>query len=266
MKLIIVLLIVIIIFFFIQKFKNENFESNININILSDYEIKEFIIKDKDGFLNSLTKYDLKARNSNSKKDYINKIIQSLDKKNNKLLGTTLEYKKELLIKSIKEADKLLEKNYKDIKNIKWNIILMEGDEYENGYPHTRGKYIILNKKYIDDNDIDKLIRVLIHEKIHVFQRNNPTHKIIRDYMKKKGYKKYKLREELLREKPLLRTNPDLDEWIYQDMINNKIMYCLYNNENPNSITDIQYNQNEDKHKEEHPYETMAYEISSLLI
>ena len=135
MKLIIVLLIVIIIFFFIQKFKKENYESN--IYILSDHEIKEFIIKDKDGFLNSLTKYDLKARNSNSKKDYINKIIQSLDKKNNKLLGTTLEYKKELLIKSIKEADKLLEKNYKDIKNIKWNIILMEGDEYENGYLGT---------------------------------------------------------------------------------------------------------------------------------
>ena len=142
----------------------------------------------------------------------------------------------------------------------------MEGNTYENGYPHTRGKYIILNNRYIDENDINKLIRVLIHEKIHVFQRNKPNHKIIKDYMNKKGYQKYKLREELLREQPLLRTNPDLDEWIYKDITNNKIMYCLYSNENPYSITDIKNENNEDKHKEEHPYETMAYEISSMLI
>ena len=268
MKLLLLLIIGIIIYIIIKKScQKEKYESD--IYILSDDEIKEFIIKDKDGFINSLTDFDLKARNSNSKKDYINKIIESIDKKyskNNKLFVSTKDDRKELLIKSIKEADKLLEKDYKDIKNMKWNIILMEGDIYENGYPHTRGKYIILNNRYIDENDINKLIRVLIHEKIHVFQRNKPNHKIIKDFINKKGYKKYKLREELLKQEPLLRTNPDLDEWIYKDITNNKIMYCLYSNEKPNSITDIKNEYNEDKHKEEHPYETMAYEISSMLI
>jgi len=269
MKLLLLLIIGIIIYIIIKKScQKEKYESD--IYILSDDEIKEFITKDKDGFINSLTQYDLKARNSNSKQEYINKIIESINNKlifpSEKLFGLNLDQKKELLIKSIKEADKLLEKDYKDIKNMKWNIILMEGDIYENGYPHTRGKYIILNNRYIDESNINKLIRVLIHEKIHVFQRNKPNHKIIKDYMKNKGYEKYKLRKELLKEEPLLRTNPDLNEWIYKDVTNNKIMYCLYSNEKPNSITDIKNENNEDKHKEEHPYETMAYEISSMLI
>jgi hypothetical protein len=153
MKLLLLLIIGIIIYIIIKKScQKEKYESD--IYILSDDEIKEFITKDKDGFINSLTQYDLKARNSNSKQEYINKIIESINNKlifpSEKLFGLNLDQKKELLIKSIKEADKLLEKDYKDIKNMKWNIILMEGDIYENGYPHTRGKYIILNNRYID--------------------------------------------------------------------------------------------------------------------
>jgi hypothetical protein len=54
---------------------------------------------------------------------------------------------------------------------------------------------------------------------------------------------------------PLIRANPDLDEFIYKDE-NEDEMINKYKSETPQGINDIIPSKNE------HPFEVMAYEIS----
>ncbi len=106
---------------------------------------------------------------------------------------------------------------------------------------------------------MDTVVKILIHEKIHVFQRLYPNHKIIQDYMK--SYHKHQLKDDFKLNEPFLRSNPDLDNWIYKDIKTNTIMYSKYSSNKPNGISDTTTN-----HDMEHPYEKMAYEISYKLI
>ena len=65
--------------------------------------------------------------------------------------------------------------NFKEIANIKWVFSKTESNgklSYESGLPHTRKNIIFLSDKVLI-NDEDELIKVLIHEKIHIYQRNN---------------------------------------------------------------------------------------------
>jgi hypothetical protein len=54
---------------------------------------------------------------------------------------------------------------------------------------------------------------------------------------------------------PLIRANPDLDEYIYKDNDGEEMIY-KYKSTMPKGINDIVPNKNE------HPFEKMAYEIS----
>jgi hypothetical protein len=70
-------------------------------------------------------------------------------------------------------------------------------------------------------------------------------------YLKDKGYSVSRRRDS----EPFIRANPDLDEYIYKDKNEDELLY-LYKSSMPNGINDIIPNKNE------HPFETMAYEIS----
>ena len=107
---------------------------------------------------------------------------------------------------------------------------------------------IFLSPKVINYTD-DNLTKILIHESIHIYQRYNITE--INNYLKENNYTVSRRRDS----EPLIRANPDLDEYIYKDKDGEEMIY-IYKSSMPKGINDIIPNKNE------HPFEKMAYEIS----
>jgi len=230
--------IVIGIIFLIFIVKNinsykENFTSN--IKFMDKYEVKDFILKDEDKYINNLSIYDLRARKSKT-------CIEYLFQAGNSTLDFNKE-QKEKLIMCANEA-KLYFNN-----NMDWVFALITNN-YEQGYPHTRGNIIFLSETILNYSNIE-LIKTLIHESVHIYQRYNKEE--IKKYLENNNFTISRLRDN----KSLIRANPDLDEYIYKDK-NGIEMIANYNTEFPSSITDIKLS----LLSNEHPFEYMAYEIA----
>ena len=236
---------------------NESFTSNLNSEIifLEPTELKNILLQDNDNYYDRFYDYDWKARNVKNKEEYLNNI-----KNHNVCLSWTRE-QKEIVEKAINNINNNINNiinnnnnniiNNIDISNIPW-IIGLTNDNYENGYPHTRGKNIILNTKNIYSSN---LIETLIHEKIHVYQKMYPdiTNTIINKLnFKLVGKRKYS---------DMIRVNPDTDNNIYS--YNNNIMKAIYTSSNPTSIGDIKYNTD---YSYEHPNEWMAIDFAKKII
>ena len=144
----------------------------------------------------------------------------------------------------------------KEIAKLNWNFALSyyNNYEYEEGMPHTRNNIIFLSDKIIPNEINSNFVNTLIHEKIHIYQRYNKAK--INKVIEKLGYKEI---DNMHIDK--IRSNPDLNNTIYIDNENN-ISGCIYNSDNPNSITDA--NCINSDVKLEHPYELMAYQIADL--
>jgi hypothetical protein len=210
----------------------ETFKDYTNI-YLTQEETINFIRNDNDKFISSLSPFDLEARDVRSPQEYMNKII-------NDCYNFT-DSQKTKLNNCSKIARNFFDNNYV------WKFALI-GDVYEEGIPHTRTDIIFLSPKIFNYNETD-LITILIHESIHIYQRYNKTE--MNKYLKDKSYSVSRRRDS----EPFIRANPDLDEYIYKDKNGDELLY-LYKSSMPNGINDIIPNKNE------HPFETMAYEIS----
>lgn len=217
-------------------------------------------------YFERMNKYDLIARNINSKDSYKKLYKEGLH-------GFT-DNEKNILINLTSTIDDITE-NKNNIHNISWKFAKQNID-IENGWPHTLGDVIILSNKFFTfDNKIQ--LKVILHEKIHVYQRLYPleTNKLICDYWNFKIINRFENIE-------MARSNPDIDNYIYSN-IYNKIMIQLYNSEIPNGIEDssvyLYINKNEItkiSHKDtglssvitqyEHPYEIMATLLPEILI
>jgi hypothetical protein len=214
-----------------------NNKKNFNCKFLSKEETKLFINNDIDNYIKNLSIYDIKARKVNSNEEYKKKVINSC-------LDFTLE-QIEKLKKCSLEAEKFFNNN-----NI-WTFALIDNN-YEEGFPHTRTNIIFLSPNVINYEEIE-LIKTLIHESIHIYQRYNK--KEIKEYLKNNGY-------SFSRYKPLvslIRANPDLDNIIYKDR-NGIELVAYYNSDNPTGINDITLK----NYMYEHPFEKMAYEIAEI--
>lgn len=230
---VIVLLIICIISYFVYSSSIiETFKVDTNI-YLTQEETINFIRNDTDKYISSLSPFDLEARDVRSPQEYMNKII-------NDCYNFTDSQKKKL------ENYSKIARNFFD-NNYVWKFALI-GDVYEEGFPHTRTDIIFISPKILNYNETD-LITILIHESIHIYQRYNKTE--MNKYLKDKGYSVSRRRDS----EPFIRANPDLDEYIYKDKNGDELLY-LYKSSMPNGINDIIPNKNE------HPFETMAYEIS----
>lgn len=238
------ILIILLIIFYLFHFnkKTDNLIKYLNANETSNY-----LINDNDKYVNNFSDIDLYARKIKSKQDYLNLISKSS-------LNFNYNQKNKLEI-AANNADIFLN-NYennliigKEIKKYKW-VFALTGSNYEEGMPHTRDNIIFLSVNTIN-NDIDSLTRILIHEKIHIYQRYNY------DYMEKiiesMGYSFSRLKFNINR----IRSNPDLNNNIYKDY-NGIEMIGLYKNNKPDSIGDTIIT----NFAIEHPYEKMAYEVS----
>ena len=217
------------------------------VNFLNNNYINNFLKNDNDNYINNMSIYDIRARNKISKKDYKEKII-NLTYKLNLLENIKIIFlciKVDIFFYNLKSN--FLPKNH-NINKIKWNLCFMKNNLYEEGLPHTRENIIFL-PKYLLNVDNNILIKILIHEKIHIYQRYN-NNKITK-HLKKMGYNKYKKRKNI----KLIRSNPDLDNYIYIDNKNN-LMYYEYKTDFPININDIKKN-----NLYEHPYEMISYII-----
>jgi hypothetical protein len=229
---IIILIICIISYFVYSSSVIENFTNDTNI-YLSQEEVINFIRNDTDKYINSLSPFDLEARDVISPQEYINKIINECYDFNDSQ------------ITKLNNCSKIARKFF-DNKYI-WKFALI-GDVYEEGFPHTRADIIFISPKIINYNETD-LTTILIHESIHIYQRYNKTE--MNKYLRKKGYTVSRRRDS----EKFIRANPDLDEYIYRDKNGEELLY-LYKSSMPTGINDIIPSKNE------HPFEIMAYEIS----
>jgi hypothetical protein len=215
---------------------------------LSKYETANFLTRDEDEYISSMTVPDLYARNVKSHKEY-----------REKLPATSIDFteaEKIILDNAIDEANlffKNLKSPYIDnglMDKIYWKFALTNHKDYEEGLPHTRSDIIFITPSLLEQSK-EIIVATIIHEKVHVYQRLYPE--LFRAVLKKEGY-------TVLRERktePLARANPDLDEYIYLSPKAEEMIF-LYKTDKPNSITDVQYSK-----VSEHPYEEIAYKIAS---
>ena len=243
----IIIIVLLILLWYYNTY--ESFDDLEDDLFLSKNDIIDFINNDYDKYFYNLSFADLSARNVKNISDYKNIII-------NNIYQLSKKQKNRLTI-LFNNANNLLYKKYIDIAHIKCKIVLIKNNIYDNGLSHTRSNIIFLSSNILNDSNY-KIIQTLIHEKVHIFQRYNPYHKYIIDFLDNNGIKRFMKRDEYIKTYPLLRSNPDLDNWIYIDKSN--ALSCSYNNRTPQSISDVNCNQ-----INEHPFEMMAYNIVNSL-
>ena len=203
-------------------------------------ETQEFIYADDDNFIQNMTKYDIYARTQQYIKHIYIDRIQSV-------CSYFTYNEKNYIYKIVNKINKKLTN-----VNIPWKFAKTDGIVYENGFSHTRKDIIFLTSKHLKYTE-DDFIKLLIHEKIHIYQRYNK--KKMHLYLKKLGYIVHCYKEQFIKR----RSNPDLDEYIYKDPMG-KIMICEYQNEHPKNLMDIQPMHT----KYEHPYEMLSYISENL--
>jgi len=272
LSLLIITLVILTIYYIYAVYTSVPYTNGNNdkhLNYMSYEETVQFLERDEDRYVAKLSQLDLYARKVSSKEEYIN-IIKGEATHFNK--GDKL-----ILDKCTKKADELLRNinintissesnldysknlNYKDIANIKWILAITRNDnggKYEDGLSHTRKNTIFLSQDVLDYSE-DELIKLLIHEKIHIYQRQNEA--LFKTIIYNMGYVEISPSNEISSDKlKYVRSNPDVNNKIYKDIHTGKLMICLYSSDKPKNINDIIIQ----NFSMEHPYEKIAYEIS----
>lgn len=272
LSLLIITLVILTIYYIYSVYTSVSFENGKNdkhLNYMSYEETVRFLESDEDRYVAKLSPIDLYARKVSSKEEYIN-IIKGEATHFNK--GDKL-----ILDKCTKKADELLRNinintissesnldyskylNYKDIANIKWVLAITRNDngsKYEDGLSHTRKHVIFLSQDVLNYSE-DEIIKLLIHEKIHIYQRQNEA--LFKTIIYNMGYAESTDGQEISQDKlRYVRSNPDVNNKIYKSIHTGELMICLYTSDKPKNINDIII----EKYSMEHPYEKIAYEIS----
>lgn len=214
-------------------------------------------LQTKTSFFERLTQYDLIARHAQSNEHYKRFYVNSI-------IAFTKE-EKEILTDLIQKVN-LFTRKYPLLHKIPWNLVKLSKG-VENDYPHTLDGYIMLPYDFVSKHLLEKgqlttdskksLVKTLLHEKIHVFQRKYPyeTRLLIEDLWE---FKPVKENNDSLR-----RTNPDTNDTIYER--HDSTCFQKYNHQLPTALSDSTIN-TECVELYEHPYEQMAYILSELLI
>ena len=272
LSLLIITLVILTIYYIYSVYTSVSFENGKNdkhLNYMSYEETVRFLESDEDRYVAKLSPIDLYARKVSSNEEYIN-IIKGEATHFNK--GDKL-----ILDKCTKKADELLRNinintissesnldyskylNYKDIANIKWVLAITRNDngsKYEDGLSHTRKHVIFLSQDVLNYSE-DEIIKLLIHEKIHIYQRQNEA--LFKTIIYNMGYAESTDGQEISQDKlRYVRSNPDVNNKIYKSIHTGELMICLYTSDKPKNINDIII----EKYSMEHPYEKIAYEIS----
>jgi hypothetical protein len=183
---------------------------------------------------------------------------------------------KDLVLKANSILD---EHGYHSFRALPWKFAKVK--EYiENGYPHTLEDTIIISDELLNRSEAE-VVKTLIHEKVHIFQRLYPQK--VRELLKDWNMKHYNnVPEEVFAR---MRANPDLDPFIYVHTPSSFAMVQLYNTPTPKALRDSQAVMSSIENSTnsipatnkaiglpdalpcqlEHPYEIMACLIAELL-
>ena len=273
----ILILVILTVYYIVHVYNSLIFDDvNNHLYYMTRDETSLFLEYDEDAYVANLSSIDLYARKAITKNEYLDVIKNS---------AASFTYSdREILDKCTKIADELLRKvkidsiskeknlnyskyiNYKDIATIKWVLAKTSAEDsedkiyrYEEGLPHTRKNIIFLSTKVINYSE-DELIKILIHEKIHIYQRYNE--KLFKNIINNMGYTEISNINEISADTlKYIRANPDLDKKVYKNITDGNLMLCLYNSDRPNGINDVVIKD----YSMEHPYEKIAYEISEYI-
>ena len=265
MVLILILILIILILFYIINNNLINVETYIEtfneqgIIFYKKNNLYNILKKDDDKYFQSFYDIYLKVRKVNNIDEYYKILYNSLCEPDNKIMNkiTNCIYKLKVKLNNYKNKNNY----YYDINltkfiNLKWKFGFTCNAEYENGLPHTRNDIIILNKNRINNYNDLRIMKTLLHEQVHVYQKKYPEE--MNTYLGKNNFKKIKEIEGI----DNIRANPDLDNFIYQDENHNT--YKAVYNDKANSIEDVTYYPVNNQ-SYEHPNEKMAIDFESII-
>lgn len=230
------------------------------VNVLVQEESYDVISKNYE-YYNTFTKYDWKARKVRNYDEYMLKVLPSVcnfSKTELKKLGKAVERANRMI-------DMLSEKyengwgwlGWKKLKRLKWVLGCIKGCQYEGGFPHTVKNVIMVTKDILKTYDITSLACLLIHEKIHIYQRYYVSD--AKKYIKLNNFKIYRKK----RKNDLFRANPDLDKYVYERR--GEIYSLSYvSDAYPLNISRVVNEYGKKITRKEHPYEEMAYFVEKM--
>lgn len=221
------------------------------IQFLSRSQGMTFIQQDRDGYVRSLNRVNLAARGSTSTSNYLAKGLQAMDAFSNEERAHLSRVAASVDDAVMQHAEALKTDGViaEDLARLPWIFAKVNGDSWENGFPHTRERVIFLSRVSIDD-----LPSLLLHEKIHVYQRMYPdrirkalkAHHGLVPHARQSRWSHY-------------RSNPDEDGHVYMDLKTGLLHGSFFASMSPKHLTDL------DPQHPDHPYEAMAYRISALV-
>lgn len=151
------ILLIIFLIFYTKK----------DVQFLSRNNLRTFIMCDKDGYIRSMNAKDLRERRCKTHEEYIMMyLVNIID------FEPEQKLRLEKYARHATEFLRTVRSPYIDnhyIVNIPWKFARFR-KTLELGYPHTRGDVIFLPDNNLDRSDA-KIVRTLIHEKIHIYQR-----------------------------------------------------------------------------------------------
>jgi hypothetical protein len=235
-----------------KKIKNEGYREPL-ITFLTEDQAKSFLYSDIDNYLRNLTEPNLHALGADSHQECLEKWLDSCD---NWKPREQEKLKEALAIVTFNLRNNLKDEVFlKQLQGIDWQFAKTIHPYYMDGLPHTRGDIIWLTDKVIALTDPERLARLLLHEKTHIWERKFP--KVMKAWMDKQGFTPV----GNISEDPSYRQNPDLDDKIYVDKHNRK-MFVKFNSTKPRNLMDVSYSIN---HELEHPYEALAYRMEKYV-
>lgn len=227
-----------------------------NVTFLTAEEMQKHLNDDADHYYDKFHKTDLKVRKVKSKEDYLEKIASSA-------CDPTTEVRDKLghcIQKVHDKLDQMRDQVIEGIKigellDLKWKIGFTCDKHYENGLPHTRSDVIVLYNKDIQSRNIPEVCELLIHEKVHVYQKM--FEKEMNDHIRNE-YDEYQRKDYKDESIP---ANPDIDDYVYKSKADGKVLEAHYSKK-PKHFRDVKYTENESSM--EHPLENIAYKVQKI--
>jgi len=230
---------------------------------LSRKQTRDFITKDRDGYLSSLSSSDLFSRG------YANNISAYISNSANASTPFT-NREKRALTDLTREADSYIydsdnpespvspvsaiigAHNAQRLAQIPWKFAKTQDNVYEGGTPHTREDIIFLPSNIFTNET--PTMHLLIHEKMHIFTRfyKKETQEILHHH----GFTL--ISNSPFNETNMHRSNPDTNRDIYFNPSMGKIFISNFYNTTPHHLHDIS-----SPLSDEHPYEWIAYKVST---
>lgn len=234
-----------------KRVYEEHFVIGNHVQFMTKEETANFLKTDPDSYIKNLSPLDLHARKVGNEQMYMRIASEAADDftREQKIRYTAAARNADAFYKRTK-IDGI---NMAAIATIPWVLALTSDNKYEDGLPHTRANIIFVSNE-LDETE-NTLVRTLIHEKMHLYQRLYPE--AFSQFLESRGFIRWKQRMG----EPRIRANPDVDPWIYIDPITKEPMVAYYATDKPISITDVVL---EDA-AFEHPYEKIAYEIAQRI-